>query len=167
MPMATTRKPRPLWLKIAFGCLGLLVVSALLLAWFLWRLFSPATYDTHQDIGDRGIARTIPESARDITLHSELNGHFVRYRVAPGDFRAFIDELWRTEGPTSAHQRHEMTDEGQPTAPARIENRFGRFGWEALPNAVTYIGPSASNGGGSSYYYDATRMMVYQDTGYW
>ncbi len=58
-----------------------------------------------------------------------------------------------------------MKDEGSPVS-KEFEITFGDLGWKPLPNARTYYSPTEADGGGATYYYDASLGLAYQRTGY-
>ena len=119
------------------------------------------------EIADPRIQPCLPPQATEISLLSERGGHFARYKVSETDFLKFLDQLWKTQKGSSAHQRDMMAGEGEPANRERMAKRFKTAGWEPLDNAITYYSPSKPNGAMTTYYYDRDAGIVYHDTGYW
>lgn len=163
---SSTQKKGRLWPKVALGCLGVTILGAIGIGLVIASFFRESHYETHADIGG-GIGASIPETARDVAIRTDLNGHFARYRIEPEAFAAFLDQLWRETGADSTTQRGEMSGDGSPSNQAQIKSRFGDFDWGALDGAKTYYGPTEENGAGSTFYYDASQGIAFQDTAYW
>lgn len=130
-------------------------------------LTSEHSFKTAAEISDRRIKPCLPPQAIDISLRSERNGHFARYKVAEADFMTFLDKLWEASKDSSAHKRDEMHGEGEPASRAGMARRFKAAGWEPLDKAVVYYSPSKGNGAMTTYYYDREAGIAYHDTGYW
>lgn len=125
------------------------------------------SFKTVAEITDPRIQPSLPPQATEISLLSERGGHFARYKVAETDFMKFLDQLWKAKQENSAHQRANMSGEGEPASRERMARRFQAAGWEPLDNAVTYFSPSKRNGAMTTYYYDRQTGIAYHDTGYW
>ena len=125
------------------------------------------SFKTAAEISDRRIKPCLPPQATDISLLSERNGHFARYKVGEADFMKFLDGLWEADKGSSAHKRDEMHGEGEPASRERMARRFKAAGWEPLDKAVVYYSPSKGSGAMTTYYYDREAGIAYHDTGYW
>jgi len=66
----------------------------------------------------------LPPQATEISLLSERNGHYARYKVEEDHFMKFLDGLWEADKGNSAHKRDEMGGEGEPGNPERIAELF-------------------------------------------
>ncbi|MEM8666050.1 MAG: hypothetical protein AAGG48_00935 [Planctomycetota bacterium] len=119
------------------------------------------------EVTDRRIKPCLPSQATDISLQSERGGHFARYTIAEDDLMEFLDQLWEAEKDNSAHERQQMSGEGEPVKKERMAKRFASVGWEPLNNATIYYSPSKPSGAMTTYYYDRELGMAYHDTGYW
>ena len=130
-------------------------------------LIGKHSFQTVAEIADRRIKPCFPPQATEISLLSERNGHYARYKVSEVDFMKFLDQLWEAKKDSSAHQRDMMAGEGEPANRERMVRRFQAAGWEPLDNAITYYSPSKPNGAITTYYYDREAGIAYHDTGYW
>ena len=127
-------------------------------------------YSTHTSsagISDARVKKCLPPGASDISLHTQVNGHLAKYKISESEFHEFLDELWEASNKQSAHQRDEMSGEGEPPHPVLFEKRFEAAGWAMLEDAIQYHGPSKANGAMTTYYYDADAGIAFHDTGYW
>ena len=115
---------------------------------------------------DRRIKPWLPPQATEISLLSERNGHYARYKVEEGHFMKFLDGLWEADKGKSAHKRDEM-GEGEPGSPERIAKRLHTVGKETLGNFITYHSPSKPSAAMTTYYYNREAGIVYHDRGYW
>ena len=125
------------------------------------------SFKTAAEVSDRRIKPCLPPQAAEISLLSERNGHFARYKVAEADLMTFLDKLWEAKKDSSAHKRDEMHGEGEPASRERMARRFKAAGWEPLDKAVVYYSPSKGSGAMTTYYYDREAGIAYHDTGYW
>ena len=124
-------------------------------------------YDTYADISEARVKQCLPPSAVDITLRLEMAGHFARYKVSEEGFNNFLDELWAAQKSTSAHQRDQMSGEGEAADPKAMAVRYERLGWKPLKQAIQYYSPSKRNGAITKYFYDREAGVAYHETGYW
>jgi hypothetical protein len=124
-------------------------------------------FKTAAEVLDRRIKPWLPPQATEISLLSERNGHYARYKVEEDHFMKFLDGLWEADKGRSAHKRDRMAGEGEPANRERMARRFKAAGWEPLDNAVTYYSPSQPSGAMTTYYYDREAGIAYHDTGYW
>ena len=154
--------------KTLAGCslVACIVLIPLCLA-VSWIWPGESNYDTYGNVWNPRVKQCLPPGARDITVHTELNGHFARYKVSETDFHNFLNALWEAKSDRSAHQRDRMGGEGEPPKQERFAKRFEPFGWEPLKNAIKYHSPSKSSGAITEYYYDRDAGIAYHDTGYW
>jgi hypothetical protein len=125
------------------------------------------SFKTAAEVSDHRIKPCLPPQATEISLLSERNGHYARYKVAEADFMRFLDGLWVADKGNSAHKRDEMHGEGGPANREGMARRFKAAGWEPLDNAVVYYSPSKGSGAMTTYYYDREAGIAYHDTGYW
>ncbi|MCH1495903.1 MAG: hypothetical protein L7U72_11775 [Rubripirellula sp.] len=119
------------------------------------------------EITDPRIKPWLPPEATSISLMSDRGGHFARYEVAEGDFKNFMNKLWKEQGEGSAHKRESMSGEGEPASAESMVRRFEPLGWQPLGNAVIFYSPSKSTGAMTTYYYDRDAGIAYHDRGYW
>lgn len=124
-------------------------------------------FKTASEVLDRRIKPWLPPQATEISLLSERNGHFARYKVEEDHFMKFLNGLWEVDQGRSAHQRDSMSGEGEPASRDGMARRFQTAGWPPLDKAITYYSPSKPSGAITTYYYDREAGIVYHDTGYW
>lgn len=125
------------------------------------------SFQTAAEIADRRIKPCLPPQATEISLLSERNGHFARYKVAEADFTRFLDQLWEDKKDSSAHKRDRMAGEGEPANRESMAKRFKTAGWDPLDNAIVFFSPSKRSSAMTTYYYDREVGIAYHDTGYW
>ena len=124
-------------------------------------------YDAHADISEPRVKQCLPPNAVEITLRLERGGHFARYKVSEGDFHSFLDDLWTAQKSTSAHQRDQMSGEGEAADPKAMAAQCERLGWKPLKQAIQYYSPSRPNGAITKYFYDREAGVAYHNAGYW
>ena len=115
---------------------------------------------------DRRIQPWLPPQATDISLISERNGHYARYKVEEDHFIKFIHGLWEADNGQSAHKRGEF-GEGQFGNPASIAKRFKKLGKEPTGKFRVYCSPSKRSAAMTTYFYNRETGIAYQDRGYW
>lgn len=125
------------------------------------------SFKTAAEIADSRIKPWLPPQATEISLLSERNGHYARYKVEEDHFMKFLDGLWEADKDSSAHKRDEMHGEGEPANRERMATRFKAAGWEPLDKALVYYSPSKGSGAITTYYYDREAGVAYHDRGYW
>jgi len=132
------------------------------------------TFKTFSEITDPRILNCLPLKANEISIVSEREGHFARYKIGEADFMHFQDYLWEASMGNSAHKRGSMGSDGEPVTWKYISQRFKASGldlqangWEPLENATLYYGPSKKNGAITVYFYDRKAGIVYHTAGYW
>jgi len=126
-----------------------------------------SNYGSVDQIWNPSVKKFMPPAATEITVRTELNGHFSRYTISEKDFHDFLNSLWDDQKDTSAHQRETMSGEGEAADQQEMELRFQSVGWEPLKNAVRYYSPSKNSGAMTTYYYDREAGTAYHDAGYW
>lgn len=169
-PSQSPREPRKTrWIGcvLAASLAAALALVGIFLGARTWIGFGESSHATRTDVSQQRVRRCLPPGAGEITLYQELGGHFARYEVSEADFYGFLDALWEAEEGQSAHERAQMSGEGEPAKPKQFARRFELLGWKPLENAVTYYGPSKSSGAMTTYYYDPVAGVAYHDTGYW
>ena len=129
-------------------------------------LTSKHSFRTAAEIADRRIKPWLPPQATEISLLSERNGHYARYKVEEDHFMKFLDGLWEADKGSSAHKRDEM-GEGKPGNPESIAKRLKTVGQEPLGNFRVYFSPSKRSAAMTTYYYDREAGIAYHDRGYW
>jgi len=123
-------------------------------------------FKTAAEVLDRRIKPWLPPQATEISLLSERNGHYARYKVEEDHFMKFLDGLWEADKGKSAHKRDEM-GEGEPGNPKSIAKRLKTVGQEPLGNFRVYHCPSKRSAAMTTYYYDREAGIAYHDRGYW
>lgn len=125
------------------------------------------SFKTAAEVLDPRIKPFLPPQATEISLLSERNGHYARYKVDENHFKKFLDGLWEADKGRSAHKRESMSGEGKPVNREAMGKCFQAAGWPPLDKAIQYHSPSRSNGAMTTFYYDREAGIAYQDTGYW
>ena len=123
-------------------------------------------FKTADEVLDDRIKPWLPPQATEISLLSERNGHYARYKVEEDHFMKFLDGLWEADKGRSAHKRDEM-GEGGPGSPERIAERLKTVGKEPLGNFRVYYSPSKQSAAMTTYFYDREAGIAYHDRGYW
>jgi hypothetical protein len=123
-------------------------------------------FKTAAEVLDRRIKPWLPPQATEISLLSERNGHYARYKVEEDHFMKFLDGLWEADKGSSAHKRGEK-GEGEPGNPKGIAKRLKTVGQEPLGNFRVYFSPSKRSAAMTTYYYDRETGIAYHDRGYW
>ena len=123
-------------------------------------------FKTAVEVLDRRIKTWLPPQATEISLLSERNGHYARYKVQEDHFMKFLDGLWEADNGNSAHKRGEMV-EGELGSPEHIAKRFKTVGKEPLGNFRVYHSPSKRSAAMTTYFYDRETGIAYHDRGYW
>lgn len=123
-------------------------------------------FKTAAEVLDRRIKPWIPPQATEVSLLSERNGHYARYKVKEDHFIKFLDGLWAADMGKSAHKREDMK-EGSPGNPESIAKRLKTVGKEPLGNFKVYYSPSKQSSAMTTYFYDRETGIVYHDRGYW
>jgi hypothetical protein len=123
-------------------------------------------FKTAAEVLDRRIKPWLPPQATEISLLSERNGHYARYKVEEDHFMKFLDGLWEEDKGRSAHKRDEMS-EGETGNPESIAKRLKTVGQEPLGNFRVYFSPSKGSSAMTTYYYDRESGIAYHDRGYW
>ena len=123
-------------------------------------------FKTAAEVLDRRIKPWLPPQATEISLLSERNGHYARYKVEEDHFMKFLDGLWEADKGSSAHKRDERA-EGKPGSPESIAKRLKTVGQEPLGNFRVYYSPSKRSAAMTTYYYDREAGIAYHDRGYW
>ncbi len=121
----------------------------------------------YSEVNDFRIERFLPNTATNITLHKQANGHHARYEISKSEFHAFIDGLWKQYGAYSTAKRDELYGEGKLATQEDFELDFQPLDWKPLANALRYHSPIEADGGGATYYYDDGAGIAYHRAGYW
>ena len=124
-------------------------------------------FKTADEVLDHRIKPWLPPQATEISLLSERNGHYARYKVEQDHFMKFLDGLWEADKGSSAHKREEMAGEGEPGNPESIAKRLKTVGQEPLGNFRVYYSPSKGSAAMTTYFYDREAGIAYHDRGYW
>jgi hypothetical protein len=124
-------------------------------------------YEAFDDVKDFRAERYLPTVATHIKMHKHENGYRAQYKITDGDFHAYLDGLWKQYGQYSAVKRGEMSGEGSPLSQEEFDVVFAELDWKRPTGAIEYYSPSEADGGGATYYFDASAGVVYQRTGYW
>jgi hypothetical protein len=124
-------------------------------------------FESADMVADPRIKPYLPREATDIVIFSERGGHYARYKISLDDFTNFLDELWKRDGNTSVEQRSEIDHERRKVRPADTEIFRKIAGWEPLRDAITFSGPTKSNGAMTTFFFDRTTGTVYHNRGYW
>ena len=129
--------------------------------------FGNFEYATFADVKDFRAERYLPRSAAKIKMQKHANGYRAQYLISDASFHAYLDSLWNEYGKYSVVKRGEMSGDGEPASREELEHVFSDLGWNPLENAIEYYSPTEADGGGATYYYDASDGVAYQRTGYW
>lgn len=129
--------------------------------------FGDFSYASYTDIPDFRSQRYLPENATDIQMRKHANGYFARYKISAPKFNSYLDDLWQRYGEYSAVERGGFQDEGRTVDPDMFNRTFGDLGWDCPPDAIVYYSPREGDGGGATYYVDASSELVFQRTGFW
>lgn len=124
-------------------------------------------FQTADMVVDPRIKPYLPRKATDIELFSERGGHYARYKVSLDHFKEFLDELWKRDGDDSVEVRRAIDTERKPVRPAATEKFRKVAGWKLLQDAISFSGPTKSNGAMTTFFYDRMTGTVYHDRGYW
>jgi hypothetical protein len=124
-------------------------------------------YPLFDDVKDFRAERYLPTAATQIKMHKHANGYRAQYKITDADFHAYLDRLWKQYGQYSSVKRGEMSGEGSPVSVEEFDLVFTGLDWTCPSGAIEYYGPSEADGGGATYYFDASAGVVYQRTGYW
>jgi hypothetical protein len=124
------------------------------------------SFQTAAEIADPRIKPWLPPQATEISLLSERNGHYARYKVKEEQFMKFLDALWEADKGKSAHKRDER-DEGDRGNPERIAKLLDADEEEPPGQFRVYYSPSKASAAMTTYYYDRESGIAYHDRGYW
>jgi hypothetical protein len=95
-----------------------------------------------------------------------VSGHRAKYSISKTDLLSYLDAIWDKYGQSSDIPRDKLPD-GDRVSSDSIEHVFVGFKWPALKNPIEFHGPVGRNGGGATYYFDATTDTVYHRASYW
>ncbi len=124
-------------------------------------------YNTFGDVKDFRVERLLPTTASQIKMYKRSNGYRAKYVISEVDLHAFLDNLWKQYGKNSPVQRSTLFGEGATVSSEELHRMFSELGWPPLTDAIEYHSPAEADGGGATYYFDASVGIVYQRTGYW
>ena len=93
-------------------------------------------------------------------------GHRAKYAITRSDLVSYLDARWLELGKSSAIPRGEL-DDGKTVSFDRIAHNFDGLGWPVLKSVVQFHSPVQADGGGATYYFDASSNTAYHRAGYW
>lgn len=129
--------------------------------------FGDFSYDSYNDIPDFRSQRYLPENATEIEMRKHANGYYARYKLSTGDFKSYLDGLWKKYGEYAAVARGDFFEEGKSVDPESFRTTFGDLGWDCPSDAIVYYSPREGDGGGATYYVDSGSDLIFQRTGFW
>lgn len=165
-PVVKWKRGKMFEISLAFGCLAFIPSCMGIMALIDSQRFGIFQYHSPSEVNDLRVARYLPAKARSITLKKFPAGHYARYAISKADLLSYLDTLWDNDGPHSAISRDQLRD-GEPVPVDYIDHVFADVKWPALKNPIEFHSPIESDGGGATYYFDATNEIVYHRAGYW
>lgn len=165
-PILKWKRGKLLGISLACGGLAFIPFCLGIMAILDAQRFGTFQYNSGSEVNDLRVERYLPAKARDISLKKVSNGHWAKYSISKADLLSYLDALWSRNGERSASSRDQLHD-GEPVSVETIDHIFADLKWPALKNPREFHSPIENDGGGATYYYEATTDTVYQRAGYW
>lgn len=128
--------------------------------------FGEFHYQHARDVNHHRVTYFLPDTARNITLNTEVNRFYAQYEITPQELLVFMDQQWQRNGQNSVDPRP-IAPQKNASLPYMMTNHFGTPG-QTLPNDLeTHEGPRARNGAGFTIWYSPSTGVAYQHTAYW
>lgn len=165
-PIVNWKRGKMCGISLAFGCLAFIPSCTGIMAILNSQRFGIFQYNSVSEVNDVRVARYLPAKARNISLKTYPAGHCAKYSISKADLLSYLDGLWDKSGQHSAISRDQLHD-GEPVSADSIDHVFADLTWPALKNPIEFHSPIEHDGGGATYYFDATTETVYHRAGYW
>ena len=165
-PIVKWKRGKMFGISVAFGCLAFIPSCTGIMAIIDSQRFGTFQYNTMSEVNDIRVARYLPAKARNISLEKYPNGHCAKYSISKVNLLSYLDTLWEKDGQHSAISRNQL-HEGEPVSVDFIDGVFADLKWPAFKNPIEFHSPIESDGGGATYYFDATTDTVYHRASYW
>lgn len=165
-PIVKWKRGKMFGISLAFGCLAFIPSCMGIMAIIDSQRFGTFQFNSASGVNDFRVARYLPAKARNISLKKFPAGHCAKYSISKADLLSYLDALWDRYGQHSAISRDQLHD-GEPVSVDSIDHVFADLKWPALKNPIEFHSPIENDGGGATYYFDATTDTVYHRAGYW
>ncbi len=165
-PIVKWKRGKMLGISLAFGCLALIPSCMGIMAIIDSQRFGTFQYNSVSEVNDFRVARYLPAKARNISLKKFPDGHCAKYSISKADLLSYLDANWEKYGQHSAIARDQLHD-GEPVSVDSIGHVFADLQWPALKDPIEFHSPIENDGGGATYYFDATADTVYHRAAYW
>jgi hypothetical protein len=165
-PIVKWKRGKMFGISLAFGCLAFIPSCVGIMVIIDSQRFGTFQYNSASEVNDFRVARYLPAKSRNISLKKYPNGYRAKYSISKADLLSYLDALWDKYGEQSVTPRDQLHD-GEPVSVDSIDHVFADLKWPALKNPIEFHSPHEDDGGGATYYFDATTDTVYQRAGYW
>lgn len=166
VPVAKWKRSKTFRISLAFGCIAFIPSCNAIMAILDSQRFGTFQFSSASVVNDFRVERWLPPNAVNITLQKHANGYCAKYSISKANLQSYLDALWNEFGQLSAtppqHRRNGEAVSGEISHPALADTN-----WPALRNPIEFDSPRERDGGGATYYFDATTDTVHQIAVYW